>query len=89
MIQFLGCAYKHPVCHVLCPQLYLESAEDSSHPAVQAVPLPVAFMDHGFELASSVGPVLSGQAAVLVIDQFKLGQPLVNLSLETLKRMGI
>lgn len=76
------------MCHILRPLLYLESAEDSSHPAVQAVPAPVAFVDHCFELAGSVGPVLSGQAAVLVIDQFKLGEPLVNLSLDTLKRIG-
>lgn len=52
---------------------------------MQDVPAPVAFVDHGFELAGSVGAVLSGQAAVLVVDQFQLGQPLVYLSLKALK----
>lgn len=52
---------------------------------MQGVPAPVAFVDHGFELAGSVSAVLPGQAAVLVIDQLQLGQPLVNLPLETLK----
>lgn len=75
-------------CLALGPVLYLESAEDGSHSAVQGVPAPVAFVDHGFELAGSVSAVLSGQAAVLVIDQFQVGQPLINLPLETLKRTG-
>lgn len=74
------------LCQALCPPLYLESAEDGGHSAVQGVPAPVAFVDHGFELAGSVGPVLPGQAAVLVIDQFQLGQPLMDLSLKTLKK---
>lgn len=52
---------------------------------MQDVPAPVAFVDHGFELAGSVGAVLSGQAAVLVVDQFQLGQPFVYLSLKALK----
>ncbi len=68
----------------LCPVLYLESAEDGSHSAVQGVPAPVAFVDHGFELAGSVSAVLPGQTAVLVVDQLQLGQPLMNLPLETL-----
>lgn len=53
---------------------------------MQRVPAAVALMDHGFELAGSVGAVLSRQAAVLVIDQLQLSQPLVNLPLETLDR---
>lgn len=68
--------------------LYLESAEDGGHSAVQGVPAAVAFVHHGFELAGSVSAVLPGQAAVLVIDQFQLGQPLINLPLETLKTTG-
>lgn len=64
---------------------HLQSAEDGGHPAVQDVPAPVAFADHRFELAGSVGAVLSGQAAVLIVDQFQLGQPLVYLPLEALK----
>ncbi len=66
---------------------YLEPAEDSSHSAVQAVPAPVAFVDHGFELAGPVSAVLSGQAAILVIHQFQLSQPLMNLPLETLQKI--
>lgn len=76
---------QRPSCP-LSSVMYLESAEDGSHSAVQGVPAPVAFVDHGFELARSVSAVLSGQAAVLVVDQFQLGQPLMNLPLETLKR---
>lgn len=76
------------MCQALCPQLYLESAEDGSHSVVQGVPAPVACMDRGFEVAGLVGPVLPGQPAVLAIDQFQLGQPLVDLSLETLRRKG-
>lgn len=52
---------------------------------MQDIPASVAFVDHGFELAGSVGAVLSGQAAVLVVDQFQLGQTLVYLSLKALK----
>lgn len=66
---------------------YLEPAEDSSHSAVQAVPASVAFMDHDFELAGPISAVLSGQAAILVINQFQLSQPLMNLPLETLQKI--
>lgn len=66
--------------------LHLQSPQDGGHSAVQGVPSPVAFVDHGFELAGSVSAILSGQAAVLVIDQFKLGQPLMYLSLKALKK---
>lgn len=52
---------------------------------MQDIPAPVAFVDHDFKLAGSVGAVLSGQAAVLVVDQLQLGQPLVYLSLEALR----
>lgn len=52
---------------------------------MQDVPAAIAFTDHGFELAGSVGAVLSGQAAVLVVDQLQLGQPLVDLPLKALK----
>lgn len=55
---------------------------------VQGVPAPVARMDRGFEVAGLVGPVLPGQPAVLAVDQFQLGQSLVDLSLETLRRTG-
>lgn len=74
------------LCHALCPVLHLESAEDGGHSAVQGVPAPVALVDHGFELACSVSAVLPGKAAVLVVDKFQLGQPLVDLPLETLKK---
>lgn len=87
-LWFMVSALNPRTCHALCPLLYLESAEDGGHSAVQGVPAPVAFVNHGFELAGSVSAVLSGQAAVLVIDQFQLGQPLMNLPLETLKRAG-
>lgn len=56
------------VSHLLCSVMYLEPAEDGSHSAVQGVPAPVAFMDHGFELAGAVSAILPGQAAVLVVD---------------------
>lgn len=51
---------------------------------MQRVPAPVALVDRGLELAGSVGAVLPGQTAVLVVKQLQLGQPLVNLPLETL-----
>lgn len=40
--------------------LYLESAEDGCHSAVQGVPAPVAFVDHGLELAGPVSAALPG-----------------------------
>lgn len=42
-------------------------------------------MDHELELTGSVGPVLPGQTAILVVDQFQVRQAFVNLPLETLK----
>lgn len=74
------------LCRALCPVLHLESAEDGGRSAVQGVPAPVAFVDHGFELAGSVSAVLPGKAAVLVVDKFQLGQPLMDLPLETLEK---
>lgn len=56
------------VSHLLCSVMYLEPAEDGSHSAVQGVPAPVAFMDHGFQLAGAISAILPGQAAVLVVD---------------------
>lgn len=66
--------------------LYLEPAEDGGHSSVQCIPPPVAFMDHCFELAGSVCAVFPGQPAVLIVDQLELGQSLMNLPLETLKK---
>lgn len=59
---------------------------DGGHSSVQCIPPPVAFMDHCFELAGSVGAVFPGQPAVLIVDQLQLGQSLMNLPLETLKK---
>lgn len=67
------------------PSIYLQPADDGSHPAVQRLPAPVALMDRELELAGSVGPVLPGQTAVLVVDQLQVCQAFVNLPLETLK----
>lgn len=53
---------------------------------MQAVPALVALSDHGFQLAGSVSAVLPGQAAILVVDEFQLSQPLINLPLENLKK---
>ena len=41
-------------------------------------------MNHLFEAAGRVRAVLSGQAAVLLVDQLQLGQALMDLSLESL-----
>lgn len=64
---------------------HLESAEYSGHPPLQGVPPLVPLVDHDFELAGGVGPVLPGQAAVLFVDQLQLSQALVNLPLESLR----
>ena len=63
----------------------LESAQDGGDALLQVVPSLVAFVDHMFQAAGRVGAVLSGQAAVLLVDQFQLGQGLMDLSLETLR----
>lgn len=70
-------------------RLYLEPAEDGGRSAVQRVPPPVSFVHHRFELAGSVGAVLPGQPAVLIVDQLQLGQLLMNVPLETLKKRNI
>lgn len=41
-------------------------------------------MDHLLEAARRVGAILSGQAAVLLVDQLELGQALMDLPLESL-----
>lgn len=63
----------------------LESAQDGGDALLQVVPSLVAFVDHVFQAACRVGAVLPGQAAVLLVDQFQLGQGLMDLSLETLR----
>lgn len=83
-------------CHMTCfggtvnhlrpPPPHLESAENRSHPLLQAVPPLVPLVDHDFELAGGIGPVLPGQAAVLFVDQLQLSQTLVDLPLERLHR---
>lgn len=45
--------------------------------------------DHGLELAGSVGSVLPGQAAILVVDDLQLGQTFIHLPLEALKKKRI
>lgn len=52
---------------------------------MQRLPAPVAFVDRELELTGAVGPVLPGQAAVLVVDQLQVCQAFLNLPLETLK----
>lgn len=64
---------------------HLESAEDGSHPLLQAVPPLVPLVDHDFQLAGGVGSVLPGQTAVLFVDQLQLSETLVNLPLERLR----
>lgn len=63
----------------------LESAQDGGDALLQVVPSLVAFMNHLFEAAGRVRAVLSGQAAVLLVDQLQLGQALMDLSLESLR----
>lgn len=53
---------------------------------MQRVPALVPLVDHHFELAGSVGAVLPGQAAVLIIHQLQMCEPLMNLPLETLQK---
>jgi hypothetical protein len=62
----------------------LESAQDGGDALLQVVPSLVAFVNHLFEAARRVCAVLSGQAAVLLVDQFQLGQAFMDLSLEGL-----
>ena len=63
----------------------LESAQDGGDALLQVVPSLVAFVNHLFEAAGRVRAVLSGQAAVLLVDQLQLGQALMDLSLESLR----
>lgn len=65
-------------------QSHLESAEDGGHSFLQAVPPLVPLMDQDFQLAGIVGPILPSKAAVLFVDQFQLGQALMDLPLEGL-----
>lgn len=51
---------------------------------MQVVPSLVAVVNHLFEAARRVSSVLSGQPAVLLVDELQLGQSLVDLSLESL-----
>lgn len=44
-------------------------------------------MNHLLEAAVRVSTVLSGQAAILFIDQFQLSQTFMHLSLESLKQI--
>jgi len=62
----------------------LESAQDGGDALLQVVPSLVAFVNRLFEAAGRVRAVLSGQAAVLLVDQLQLGQALMDLSLESL-----
>lgn len=64
---------------------HLESAENRSHPLLQAVPPLVPLVDQDFELAGGVSPVLPGQAAILFVDQLQLSQTLMDLPLERLR----
>lgn len=64
---------------------HLESAENSGHSLLQAVPALVPLLHHDLELARCVGPVLTGEAAVLLVDQLQLREPLVDLPLERLR----
>lgn len=64
---------------------HLQSAEHGSDPPLQAVPPLVPLVDHDLKFAGSVGAVLSGQTAVLFVDQLQLSQALMNLPLERLK----
>lgn len=43
-------------------------------------------MHHFFETARSVGPVLPGQATVLLVDELQLGQAFLHLTLEGLRQ---
>lgn len=65
-------------------QSYLQSAQDGGYPFLQVIPSPVPIMHHFFEAASRVRPVLPGQTAVLLVDEFQLGQILLHLALEGL-----
>lgn len=64
---------------------HLNPAEYSCHSPLQAVPTLVPIAHHVFEFARSVSAVLSGQTAVLFVDQLQLSQPFMNLSLECLR----
>lgn len=64
---------------------HLESAENSGHSLLQAVPPLVPLVDLDFELAGRVGPILPSQAAILFVDQLQLSQTLMDLPLECLR----
>lgn len=51
---------------------------------MQIVPSLVSFVNHLLQATGRIGAVLSGKAAVLLVDEFQLGQALVHLSLESL-----
>ena len=63
----------------------LQSAQDGGDALLQVVPSLVAFVNHLLQAAGGVSAVLSGQATVLLVDQFQLGQGLVDLPLESLR----
>lgn len=63
----------------------LESAQDGGDTLLQVVPSLVAFVNHLLQATGRIGAVLSGQATVLLVDQFQLRQALMNLSLESLR----
>lgn len=67
------------------PPPHPESAENSGHSPLQAVPPQVPLLHHHFESARCVGPVFPGQAAVLLVDQLQLSETLVDLPLERLQ----
>lgn len=56
---------------------------------MQRVPASVSLTYHGLQMTGPVCAVLSDQATVLVVDDFQLSQPLMDLSLEALPRAEI
>lgn len=48
----------------------LESAQDGGYSLLQVVPSLVAFVNHLLQAGGRVSAVLSGQTAVLLVDEF-------------------
>lgn len=64
---------------------YPESAENSGHPPLQAVPPQVPLLHHDFKFTRCVSPVLPSETAVLLVDELQLSETLMDLPLERLQ----
>lgn len=63
---------------------YLKPAENGCHSLLQVVPPLIGIIGHLLQATAGVCAVFSGQAAVLLVDQLKLGQAFMDLPLKSL-----